>query len=180
MTSLKPPPLTPLSSRVHCRSRVFYLLSQSSTGERGMGIAVSSSHIVSAASSSSQYSTAPVLGLSHKRQSSMKFSNMSPFHGVQSFRNRLLQRGSSTSSQVLSANQLQHDLLSMGHRLMVVSAPVTISMGCRWISALTWSSMGYRGTASLPVVYSMCCRGFSVPALGAPPPTPYSLTLVSA
>jgi len=66
-------------------------------------------------------------GPSHRRQFSMKFSNVSPsrglqlfkdcprvgpFHGVQSFRNRLLQCGSPTGSQALPANLLQHGILS--------------------------------------------------------------------
>jgi len=66
-----------------------------------MRVAVSSSHIVSAASSSSHSSPAPAWGPSHRRQFSTKFSYMGPshrlqfstncssvgpFHGVQSFR----------------------------------------------------------------------------------------------
>lgn len=41
------------------------------------------------------------------------WSSMGPFHGVQSFRNRLLQHRSSMTSQVMPENLLQHKL-SMG------------------------------------------------------------------
>jgi len=90
-----------------------------------MGVVVSSSHVVSAAPSSSRSSCAPAWGLSHRSQSSMNFSNVGPSHGlqfltncssvgafhrVQSFRNRLLQCGSPTGSQVLPANLLQPGL----------------------------------------------------------------------
>jgi len=48
------------------------------------------------------------------------FSNcpiVGPIHGVQSFRNSLLQHGSPMGSQALPANLLQHELLSpWGHR----------------------------------------------------------------
>ncbi|KAK4810770.1 hypothetical protein QYF61_007744, partial [Mycteria americana] len=57
-------------------------------------------------------------GPSHGRQSSTNCSSAGPFHGVQSFRNRLLQCGSPTGSQVLPANLLQHGLLCM--RLQVL------------------------------------------------------------
>ena len=45
----------------------------------------------------------------------MNCSSVGPFHRVQSFRNRLLQCGSPTGSQVLPANLLQCGLLSL-HR----------------------------------------------------------------
>jgi len=76
-----------------------------------MGFAVSSSHIISAAPSSSHSSPVPAWDPSHGTQSSVNFSNMSPsyglqffmncssvgpFHGVQSFGTWLLQRWSST------------------------------------------------------------------------------------
>ena len=91
-----------------------------------MGIAVSLSHILSSASSSSLSFLAPVWSSSCRRQSSTDFSSMSPshglqffmnysricpFHGVQSFRSRLFQRASPAGSQVLPANLLQHGLL---------------------------------------------------------------------
>jgi len=94
---------------------------------------VSSSHIVSAAPSSSRGRTPHTLpllqceGSSHWRQFSTNFSKVSPSHGlqrfmnyarvgpshgVQSFRNRLLQRGSPMGSQALPANLLWLGLLS--------------------------------------------------------------------
>ena len=50
--------------------------------------------------------------LQHGRQSSTNCPSMGPFHRVQSFRNRLLQRGSPAGSQVLLANLLRRGLLS--------------------------------------------------------------------
>ena len=96
-----------------------------------MGPVVSSSHVFSAAPSSSGEASshsapAPAWVPSHGRRSSTSSSNMSPshglqlftncpsvgpFHGVQSFRNRLLQRGSPTGSQALpeiSINAMYH------------------------------------------------------------------------
>ena len=53
-----------------------------------------------------------------------------PFHGVQSFRDRLLQRGSPMGSQVLPANLLQCGLLSpWGHRSCQEPAPAWASHG---------------------------------------------------
>jgi len=52
----------------------------------GNGITISSSH-VSAAPSSPHSSPARVWCPSHRRQSSMNFSNMSPSHRIQFFRN---------------------------------------------------------------------------------------------
>jgi len=48
-----------------------------------------------------------------------------------------------------------------------------------WICAPTWSSMGCRETTQVIMVFSRGCRGIFAPALGAPPPPPSSLTLVS-
>ena len=69
-----------------------------------------------------------------------------------------------------------------GHSFFQAStcSSVGSSMGCRWISAPPWTSMGCRGTACLTMVFTMDCRGISAPAPGAPPPSPSSLTLVSA
>ena len=125
----------------------------------------------------------------------------SPFHGVQSLRHRLLQRGSPMVSQALPANLLQHGLLSLHgstgpamsllqHGLPMGSQPTSgihllqrgvHSTGCRWISAPLWTSMGWRGTACITMVFSMGCRGkVSALASWAPPLPPSSLTLVSA
>ena len=139
---------------------------------------------------SSHSAAAPAWGPTHERQSSMNCSNVGPFHGVQSFRNRLLPCGSPTGSQVLPANLLQHGLLSLHgstgparsllqHGLPTGSQSLlgiqllqsgVLSMGYRWIPAPPWTSMGWRGTACLTVVGSMGCRGISAPARGTLPP----------
>jgi len=130
----------------------------------------------------------------------MNCPSVGPFHRVQSFRNRLLQRGSPTGSQALRANLLQRGLLSprgqrscqepasaqalhgvtasFSHPPAPVLAP--LFTGCRWISAPPWTAMGCRGTACLTMVFITGCRGISAPEPGAPPPSPASLTLVSA
>jgi len=73
---------------------------------QGMGFSVSSSRFVCATPSSSLSSPAPAWHPSHDRQFSTNFSNVSPSHGVQSFRNRLLQCVSAMGSYVLPANLL--------------------------------------------------------------------------
>jgi len=69
-----------------------------------------------------------------------------------------------------------------GHSLLQAStcSGVGSSAGCRWISAPPWTSMGCRGAACLTMVVSTGCRRTFAPVLGAPPPPPSSLTLVSA
>jgi len=139
------------------------------------------------------------MGPSHRLQLFTKHSSVGPFHGVQSFRNRLLWCGSPVGSQALPANLLQHGLLSpQVHRSCQEPAPtwcpqrVTASSGCiyllrcglfhrvQWIFAQLWTSVGCRGTACLTVVFTTGCRGISAAAPGAPPSPPSSLTLVSA
>jgi len=146
----------------------------------------------------------------------MNFSNTSPSHGLQlftncpsvgpsqglqSFRNRLLQRGSPMGSQALPANLLRCGLLSLhgstvpGRSLLQRRLPTgsqlpsgthllwcgVPSTGCRWTSAPLWTSMGCRGTTCLTMVFITSCKGrLSVPASGAPPPPPSSLTSVPA
>ena len=73
-----PPPLP--SPQAQLPSQILHLLRPSGAGGRGMGLAASSSHIVSAAPSSSRSCPAPAWG---------------PSHG------RLLQRGSSPRGTVL-------------------------------------------------------------------------------
>jgi len=65
-----------------------------------VGVGVGSSHIVSAVPSSLHSSPAPAWGPTHGLQFSTNFSKL------ESFRNRLLQRGSPTGSQALPANLL--------------------------------------------------------------------------
>ena len=70
------------------------------------------------------------LSPSHRLQFFTNCSSVGPFHGVQSFRNRLLQRGSPAGSQVLPANLLQRGLLSpWGHRSCQEPAPARASHG---------------------------------------------------
>jgi len=57
---------------------------------------------------------------------------------------------------------------------------VGFSMGCRWISAPPWTSMGCRWTICLTRIFSTGCRRISALAPGAPSLHPSSLTLVSA
>jgi len=116
-------------------------------------------------------------------------------HRLQSFRKGLLQH---RGPQALPAKLLQHGLLalhrptyparsllqcgvSMGRSLLWASACSSVgsSTGCRWRSALPWTSTGCRGTACLTVVFTMGWRGISAPVPGAPTPSP-SWPLVSA
>jgi len=90
---------------------------------------ISSSH-VSAAPSSSHSSPALAWGPSHGLQLFTSCPSVGPFHGVQSFRNSLLQRGSPMGSQVLPANLLQHGLLSpWGHGSCQEPAPAWAAHG---------------------------------------------------
>jgi len=66
----------------------------------------------------------------------------------------LLQRGLPMGSQLPS-----------GIHLLRRGVP---SMGCRWISAPPWASMGCRGSACLTVVFSTICGGILASTPGAP------------
>jgi len=180
-----------------------------------MPVVVGSSHVVFAAPPSSLSSPAPVWGPSHRRKSSSNFTNMDPSHGlqlfincssvgpfhrVQCFRSRLLQRGSHTGSQVLPANLLQHEILFTGSQFLwgacsSVGFPQGQGHSLFWVIYLLWrgflhrlqleicspkATMGCRGTECLITVFSVGCRGVSAPATGAPLPCPSSLTLASA
>jgi len=105
-----------------------------------MGVAVSSSHIVSDAPCSSYSSLVPACDPSHRRQSSTNFSNVSPSHGlqfftdcrsvgpshgVQSFRNRLLQCGVFHGVTSPASKAGRCGLISpRGHRSWQEPAPV--------------------------------------------------------
>jgi len=66
---------------------------------------------------------------SHELQFFTNCPSMGPSHGVQSFRNRLLQRVSPTGSQALPANLLWCGLLSsQGHSLLWVSTCSTVDL----------------------------------------------------
>ena len=136
-----------------------------------MGTGVSSSHFVSAVPSSSHSSPAPAWDPTQGRQFSTNFTSVSPFHRVQYFIN--CSSVSPAGSQVLPANLLQCGFLSLslslstgsqvlpgtcsstgfpwGHRLIWAStcSGMVSSVGCRWISAPLWTSMGWQGD-SLP------------------------------
>jgi len=140
------------------------------------------------------------MSLSHRLQLFTNCPSVDPFHGVQSFRNRLLQRGSpqghkpcqQTCSGMGSSlhrsagparSLLQNGLptesqLPSGIHLLQHRVPST---GYRLISAPPWTFMGCRGTACVTMVFIMICKGkLSAPASQAPHPTLASLTLVSA
>jgi len=68
-----------------------------------------------------------------------------------------------------------------GHCLLwaYTCSGMSSSMGCRWISAPPWASVGCWGTACLTMVCSTSCRATSASVSGAHPPPP-SLTLLSS
>jgi len=80
---------------------------------------------------------------SHGLQLSMSCPSMGPSHRVQSFRNRLLQRGFRTGSQALPANLLRCGLLSSRvHRSCQEPAPAWGSpRGHSFLQASTCSSV---------------------------------------
>jgi len=115
---------------------------------------------------------------SHRLQFFTNYPSMGPFHGVQSFRNRLLQRGSPMGSQALPANLLQHGLFSpQVHGTCQEPAPawaphrLTASFGhihLLWREVLhrlrveicsTVDPHGLQGTACLTMVFITGCRG---------------------
>jgi len=133
-----------------------------------MGVVVSSSHIVSAAPSSSPSSPAPAQG---------------PSHGVTSPASKpaLAWVPLSTGPQVLPG-ACSSVGSPWGHSLLRAStcSSVGSSLGCRWRSAPLWTSIGCRGTIFLTMGCSTCCRGTTALVPGASPPPPSLLTLVSA
>lgn len=123
--------------------------------------------VISATASSSERGTLPcfLVGCpSHRTQSSRNFSNMNlsqglqfftncssvdPFHGVQSCRNKLLWCGSPTGTQVLPGTCFSMGF-PQGQGPFGHSPGVGSSMGCTWISAPLWTSLGCRGKAASP------------------------------
>jgi len=98
---------------------------------------------------------------------------MGPFHGVQSFMNRLLQHGSPTGSQVLPANLVQRGRLSLHGS----TGPARSLLQCRLAMGSQHPSAISTGSS---VGSSMDCRRISAPAHGPLPPPLSSLALVSA
>lgn len=107
---------------------------------------------------------------------------MDPLHRVPSFRNRVLQCGSTKGSQFLPENLFLQGLLSLGNSFCQEPAPVcsfpqsastcsgvVASLGCRWISAALLTSMGCRGTVCLTMVF-MGCRGICSGTWNTSPP----------
>jgi len=100
-----------------------------------MGVTVNSSHVVSAAPSSSGGRLLTLCPCSSVKSLSRAIIFQDPpqcgsFHSVQSFRNRLLQRGSPTGSQALPASLLWHGLLSpQVHRCWQEPAPAQAPHG---------------------------------------------------
>ena len=123
---------------------------------------------------------------------------MGPFHGVQSFRNRLLQRGSPWSAgparkptpvwAPLHGPQLLpgacSSMCSPQTAASIKACPSAPVWGppqaAVWLSAPLWSSMGCRETTCVTMFFSMGCRGISALTPRAPPPPPSPLTLVSS
>jgi len=149
-----------------------------------------------ASPSSSCSSPALVWGASHRIQPFTKFCNQSPchgqqffmnsslgaFHGVQFFKSRLLQCGPPTGSQFLLENLGFSPWASVPDRSLllhgisiVCSFLHSISVSFRayspwaavWMSAPAWSSMGFRRTTCITMVF-MGCKGISAPVPGAP------------
>jgi len=79
------PPLPPPQAQLH--SPCSLPSAHSGAGGQGVGVVVSSSHLVSASPSSSHSSLAPAWGPSHRRQTTTNISNMGPSHRLQLFTN---------------------------------------------------------------------------------------------
>lgn len=132
------------------------------------------------------------MGPSHRLQLFPNCPNMGPLHGVQSFRNNC----SSTRSQALSPNLLQHGLPSpWGHRSCQEALLAWFSHGDNLLQASPCSSLQFlhlqvdlcpamdlhcmQGHSCLTKVFSIGCRRISALAPGQPSPPP-PLILVSA
>jgi len=168
-----------------------------------VGVAISSSHIVSAAPSSSggglltlfpgsSLGSHPWDTVLHELLQPESFPWAAVLH-------KLLQCGSLPWDAVLQeqtapawaplstgAQVLPQACSSVGfpqvHSILQASTCSSMgsSPGCRWVSAPLWTSTGSSRTACLAMVFSTGCRGISAPAPGAPPPPPSAQTLMSA
>jgi len=126
----------------------------------------------------------------------MNCPGVGPFHGVNSFRNRLLQHGCPTGSEVLPANLLRCGLSTglqvlagacssigfRGHSFLQAysCSSVGSSIGCRWISAPLCTSMGCRGQPASPWSSPQAAGESLLRRLEHLLPPPSALTLVSA
>lgn len=117
----------------------------------------------------------------------MNSFSMCSLHRMQSFRRGLLQCGSpmghrschKTCQGPVPARALCGLQLHLGH---IPGPHHGVLHGCcvdMWISALSWSSMGCRGTTCATMVF-MACREISAPASAASSLPLSSLTLVPA
>ena len=130
-------------------------------GGWGIGVVVSSSHVVSAAPSSSRGRLLILFPCSSMWSLPWETALQ-----------KIIQHEPFPQAAVLH-KLLQHRSFPQGTVLQEQAAPA-------WRSAPLWASMGCRGTARLIVVCSTGCRGIFVLAPGAPPLSSSSLTLVSA
>jgi len=127
-----------------------------------MVVAVSSSHVVSATPSSSCSSLAAVWDPSHGRQLCTNCSSVSPSHrcspsgtgcssvGHPQSHKSCQQTCSGVGSSLNSSTGPARSLLQLPTGSQSPSGTSTCSgMGCRWISAPSWTSTCCRGTACL-------------------------------
>lgn len=102
--------------------------------------------------------------------------------GVQSSKDRLFWCGNKGPLSVSGHRGHLSPLKSpTGSQLYLASTRSGVSAfltGCKWISASPTDLMGCRGRACFTMVLATACRGISAPALGAPPPLLFPLTLV--
>jgi len=122
-----------------------------------MGAAVSSSHVVSAAPSSSHSAPAPAWGPSHGRQPSMNCSSMCPPQGHKSCQQTCSSKPAPTWAPLsMGLWVLPGACSSMGSTQgisLLRASPcssVGSSLGCRWGSAPPWTSLGCRAQPASP------------------------------
>lgn len=143
---------------------------------------------------------ASLWGPSHGWKSSTNFSNVSPSHGLQFFRNRQFQCWSSGRSKFLPGNLLQHGLLSplfslhsstipakvqlqVSHRITAgfyISKTLFQSGGPPWAAHASLCTTDFHGLqrhSYFTMVFISACREISALAHAALPPPPSALTL---